>query len=165
MPKTTGLFSAYPSSSYLMRGQTKITSDSLFLAFKKFAIYKDGGKWKAKPHRPNIMDDLTLKVPKSLLTAKKHYVFRFDVNEVQGTAECNRIGAFTEAEWALEFMNTGEVKCEGLCSHNLECRQLRAKIVDKSLYWEVGYFTITRKRLIFSQHTYRYQAPRVEKIE
>jgi hypothetical protein len=163
MPKNALLFAAYPDSSSHMRGQGRIASSSPLFAIKKFSIYKEGSQWKATTHKPHVFGHFTLKVPKSLLRAKKHYVYRFDVNEVQVTAECHQVAAFTEMLWAVEYMNNGEVRCEkrheGLCPHNHECKQLRPKIVDDSLYWEVGYFVISNTRLIFSEHTYRFTAP------
>jgi hypothetical protein len=156
MPKTP-LFTAYPDTGSLMRGQGKITLQSPLLAIKRFSIYKEAAQWKAGKYRQNVIGYYTLKVPKSLLAAKKHYVYRFDVNEIQENAECHKIATFSEADWALEYMNTGEVKCpDRRCVHGLECKQVRPKIVDPSRNWEVGYFVISNKRLIFSEHTYRF---------
>lgn len=156
MPKTT-LFTAYPDSSSLMRGQGRIATTSPLFAVKRFSIYKEAGQWKAGKYRQNVIGYFKLEVPKTLLAAKKHYVYRFDVNEVQENAECHKIATFSEGEWALEYMNTGEVKCaDTLCVHGVECRQVRPKIIDPSQHWEVGYFVITNKRLMFSEHTYRF---------
>jgi hypothetical protein len=164
MPKT-GLFTGYPDSGSQIRGQGIISTNSAFLANKRFSIYKEAAQWKATKLRLNTIGYYTLSVPASLLTAKKHYVFRFDVNEIQATAECNKIAAFSQLEWALEFMKTGELACRGVCPHNQECKAVRARIVDDSPYWEVGYFTLSHKRFIFCEYTSRFQALRIQDLD
>jgi hypothetical protein len=166
MPKSTLIFTSYPDSSSQIRGQGKIATTSSLFAIKKFSIYKEGALWKAGSHRQNVVGYFTLKVPKAILSGKKHYVYRFDVNEVQESAECHQIAVFSELPWALEYMNTEMVVCEkredGLCPHNAECKQIRPLIVDPSKHWEVGYFVISNKKLIVCEHTYRYTEPLTE---
>lgn len=159
MPKNSTLFTAYPESSSQIRGQGKIAASSPLFAIKKFSIHKEGAVWKASSHRQNVVGYFTLKLPKAILAGKRHYVYRFDVNEEQESAECHQIAVFTELPWAMEYMNTGEVACASECFHNQECRQLRPKIVDPSQHWEVGYFVISNKKLIVCEHAYRYAEP------
>jgi len=160
MPKTHILdpaqntqFFAFPSETRQIRGQSTLDVGKLY-ATKTIYITKTARGWgPTKTETPFV-----LRIARSLLTAKRHYVFRFDVNEVEQLAECHKLASFTHREWAEEFMRTGTIECQGPCSHNQECKQRLPVLADSSPYWEVGCFLVSNKKLVFSAHIWKYGA-------
>jgi len=137
-------------------GQSKIDIPRMY-AMKNIYITKTTRGWgPTKSTTPYC-----LQVSKTFLNVRKHYVFRYDVNEVYEQASCFKIAAFSTAQLAYEFLLNGSVLCSAgeSCSHSdYECRQRAPKIVDKSTLWEVGYFVISNKQLHFNPRTYHYAA-------
>ena len=161
-------FHPFPDESKQIRGQ--LTLDQMKKPLmRSFGIVKKEGQWEPTG-KLNGKGVFVLKISQGRVDGRNHYVFRFDVNEVQNQAECSELAKFSDVEWAKEFRDRGKIACNKAnpCPHNnYECKQKRPKIVDPSEYWEVGYFILSQKTLLFNQYTYRYGGPdrKIEEVD